>query len=93
MKAPAHNDPMALIGVSLPAGDEETMTRCLIEEYLLMGWSERQILLLFTRPCFHVTYGIYRAKGEAWVRARIDEIRREWTTSASDREAAHAEGP
>ena len=92
MKTPAQDDPMELVGVRLPQGELDTMTRCVVEEYLLLGWDERQLLLLFTRPCFRATHDIYRKQGEAWVRARIAEVCRAWAQNASDDEANHAQG-
>lgn len=90
MKVPAQDDPMELVGMGFPEGDMETMVRCIVEEYLLIGWNERQIMLLFTRPCFRATHRICRAKGEGWVRARVEEICREWSTPATGEEASHA---
>ncbi len=55
---------MELVGMAVPGGDLRAMAECLVEEYLLMGWDERQVMLLFTRPCFRATHRIYRDKGE-----------------------------
>ncbi|MCC6531630.1 MAG: hypothetical protein IT531_03705 [Burkholderiales bacterium] len=66
---------MALVGVSLPAGDPEAMARCLIEEFLLLGWDERRVALLFARPCYRATHALYRALGEQRIQALIGEVR------------------
>jgi hypothetical protein len=78
MKPPTANDPMELVGVALPQGDLERMAECLVEEYLLLGWSKRQILSLFSRNCFRATHRIHMEKGEAYVAALIDRIAAEW---------------
>ncbi|MCC7326795.1 MAG: hypothetical protein IT521_08345 [Burkholderiales bacterium] len=76
-------DPMELVGVPVPGGDSHAMAECLVEEYLLLGWDERQVMLLFTRPCFRATHRIYREKGEAYVRSLIQEVRVKWTRDSS----------
>ena len=77
-------DPMELVGVPVPGGDSRAMAECLVEEYLLLGWDERQMMLLFARPCFRATHRIYREKGEAYVRSLIEEVRVKWARD-SDR--------
>ncbi|MBI3938970.1 MAG: hypothetical protein HY323_18510 [Betaproteobacteria bacterium] len=79
-------DPMELVGVQVLGGDLRAMAECLVEEYLLLGWDERQLMLLFTRPCFRATHRIYRDKGEAYVRSLIQEVRDKWTRNSSCRE-------
>ena len=76
-------DPMELVGVPVPGGDSREMAECLVEEYLLLGWDERQVMLLFTRPCFRATHRIYREKGEPYVRSLIQEIRAKWTRDSN----------
>lgn len=84
MKKPAGSaDPMELVGVPVPGGDSRAMAECLVEEYLLQGWDERQVMLLFTRPCFRATHRIYREKGEAFVRSLIQEVRVKWTRDSN----------
>ncbi|MCC7484939.1 MAG: hypothetical protein IT529_08085 [Burkholderiales bacterium] len=78
MKPAEREDPMALVGVGLPAGDPAAMARCLIEEYLLLGWDERRIALLFARPAFRATHGLYRTLGEERIRALIGEVFGQW---------------
>jgi hypothetical protein len=90
VKPAESNDPMELVGIALPGGDARAMASCVIEEYLLLGWDERRLLSLFSRPCFRATHGVYRALGEAGVRALIEEVRARWTGQGSENEAHHA---
>ncbi len=83
-------EPMELVGVAVPGGDSRVMAQCLVEEYLLLGWDERQIMLLFARPCFGATHRIYREKGEAYVRSLIEEVRARWARDSSPEEPIDA---
>jgi len=82
-KSADFTDPMELVGVPVPGGDSRAMAECLVEEYLLLGWDERQVMMLFTRPCFRATHRIYLDKGEAYVRSLVQEVRVKWTREAS----------
>jgi hypothetical protein len=90
MKPATLNDPMELVGIALPEGDARAMARCMVEEYLMLGWDERQLLLLFSRPCFRATHGLYLTLGEAGVRALIEEVRAQWMGQHNENEAHHA---
>ncbi len=70
--------PMELVGMRLPQGNIEHMARCLIEEYMLLGWNEQQLLKLFTQPKFQATYRICQDKGEDYLRTLIHRVRDEW---------------
>ena len=83
-------DPMALVGVPVPHGDARAMARCVVEEYLLLGWDERQVMQLFARPCFAATHLIYRERGAAYVRSLIREVADAWTGDASGGERSDA---
>ncbi len=83
MKPAECGDPMELVGVALPAEPAE-MARCLIEEYLLLGWDDRRIALLFGRPCYRATYGLAKALGEDRIGALIGEVRAQWTGADGD---------
>lgn len=72
-------DPMELTGVLLPGGDLEEQLEAIILEYLMLGWSARQILLLFRKPVFAGTYHVWQLLGEERVKARIDGMYREWS--------------
>lgn len=81
---------MELVGMAVPGGDLRAMAECLVEEYLLMGWDERQVMLLFTRPCFRATHRIYRDKGEVYVRSLIQDVRARWARDSSREEPLDA---
>ncbi len=78
MKSFELGDPMEMVGVGLPDGDLDYMAECLIEEYMLMGWNERRLLALFTRPSFRMTHRICVEKGEDHVRALIQRVGDKW---------------
>ncbi len=74
------DDPMELVGVPVPV-DETTfddMARCLVEEYVRDGWADERLLPLFRSPFYAGLHVIWRRRGDAWVRALIDEERRRW---------------
>ncbi|MFQ5756612.1 MAG: hypothetical protein ACE5H7_11055 [Acidiferrobacterales bacterium] len=79
----AGDPPMELVGVGLPEGDLDCMAECLIEEYMLLGWNERQLMALFTRPFFQTTHRICREKGEVYVHNLIRRVRERWSQGNS----------
>ncbi len=79
MKHTEPGDPMELVGVGLPEGNIDQMAECLVEEYMLLGWNERQLMALFTRPFFRTTHRIYLDKGEDYARALIKRVRDKWS--------------
>lgn len=83
MKRAAEDDPMEFVAVGLPGGDPDLMAECVIEEFLLMGWSEKQLMMLFTQPRFAATHRIYLARGEGHVRALIARVRAAWRPVAT----------
>ncbi len=40
-------DPNELVGVSVPGGHSDEVLDGIVREYLLMGWTEREIKFLF----------------------------------------------
>ncbi|MBZ0140080.1 MAG: hypothetical protein K8H87_09955 [Pseudorhodoplanes sp.] len=84
MKQPELNDPHELIGVGLPDGDGDYMAECLTEEYLLLGWSDQQLMTLFMRPCFGMTHRIYLDRGHDYVAALIARVRGKWSANEMD---------
>lgn len=72
-KEPEGDDPMELVGHEVPGGDPETLARCFIEEYALIGMGEAEILELFRQPVYR-THELYRERGEAWVRGLIRSV-------------------
>ena len=84
MKPLQLNDPHELVGVSLAEGDCDFMAECLVEEYLLLGWSDHQLMSLFTRPHFRMTHQIYLNQGHDYVVALIAQVRAKWTANEMD---------
>ncbi len=77
------DDPMELVGMALPEGDLEEMAECLVEEFVKMGFDDAHLLHLFKSPFYDGTHQIYRQKGEDYVKALIDEVRRRWSIRGS----------
>ncbi len=78
MKAFEPEDPMELIGIAIPQQDPDYMAECMIEEYMLLGWNEKQLMSLFTKPFFQATHRIYHDKGEEHIRSLIQGVRDRW---------------
>ena len=72
------DDPMEIVGVSLPGGDIDEMAECLVEDYIRDGWDDKSLLRLFREPFYRVTHRIYTEKGEAYVLALIARLRQIW---------------
>lgn len=78
---PAHEaDPYELVGLVIPGeeGQTEAMAQALVEEFILLGWNEKQLMTLFTSPLYLGTYRIYQEKGDAWVQALIQDVYAQW---------------
>jgi hypothetical protein len=78
---PAHEeDPYELIGMVIPdePGQTEAMAQAVIEEFILLGWHEKQLMTLFTSPLYLGTHRIYQEKGEVWVQNLIAETCAAW---------------
>ncbi|MBZ0140803.1 MAG: hypothetical protein K8H87_13680 [Pseudorhodoplanes sp.] len=84
MKRLEPSDPHELVGVGLPDGDADLMAECLVEEYLLLGWSDRQLMTLFTRPCFRMTHQIYLDRGHDYIAALVAQVRSKWNADETD---------
>ncbi len=84
MKPLQLNDPHELVGIGLAEGDRDYMAECLVEEYLLLGWNNGQLMSLFTRPCFGMTHRIYLDRGHDYVAALIAQVRAKWTANETD---------
>ncbi len=73
------DDPMELTGVALPEGDmEEEAAEALVEEFVMMGFDDEQLLHLFKNPFYTKTHQIYLQKGEEYMRALIEKTRLRW---------------
>lgn len=81
MKTVDPGDPMELVGVALPQADADYdyMAQCLVEEYVMLGWNDAQLMSVFTQPNFQATHRIYRDKGEQYVRSLIQRVREKWS--------------
>ncbi len=71
-------DPMELVGVAVPGGDEDQVLDDIVQEYLFMGWRPVQILFLFRSPYYSATHQIYRRRGEVYVKERIQQLSEAW---------------
>lgn len=71
-------DPMELAGTLLPfTPDEEAlaeMGRCFVEEFARMGWKGPAVLVVFRNPFYRGPHAVYRALGEDYVRALVEQI-------------------
>jgi hypothetical protein len=72
-------DPFDLVGKPVPIEEGhdniEEMTRCVIEEYLSMGWSGKVIIRMFKNPIYTGPHTIYKARGEEYVLRMIEEAK------------------
>ncbi|KAB2849726.1 MAG: hypothetical protein F9K44_07100 [Hyphomicrobiaceae bacterium] len=84
MKTFEPSDPHELVGIELAEGDAHFMAECLVEEYLLLGWSDGELMTLFTRPCFRMTHRIYLERGQQYVAELIAQVRAKWTMNQTD---------
>ena len=71
------SDPMELTGVAVP-GDARHMAACLVEEYLLMGFTDDDVLALFRSPEYGAVHGLYETFGEPYIRELITSVRDMW---------------
>jgi len=78
MKTNEPEDPLELVGVQMHEGPDdqalEEMAWCFIEEYARMGWNGERILKLFRNPFYRGPNQILRARGEEFIRERIETI-------------------
>ena len=81
MKPLRPDDPHELVGVGVAEGDLDFMAECLVEEYLLLGWGDHQLMSLFARPCFGMTHRIYLDRGHDYVADLIAQVRAKWTAN------------
>ncbi len=76
-------DPMALVGIAMPAGPEgeaarAVMVESLADEFLRIGHSQEQVMQMFRDPFFRMTHEIWRVWGEEKVRAVVNTVARRW---------------
>ena len=77
------DDPMALVGVPVPAEVEvwREMAYVFAEEFARMGFDERQLLRLFKNPFYAGAHQAYRALGADAIRTIIGECVNAWGRS------------
>lgn len=63
-------EPMA----SVVPGDADTLARCFVEEFALMGYDGEAILELFRDPRYLAVHAIWERRGEEAVRELVDEV-------------------
>ena len=90
MKEVGPDDPMELVGIALPQEDVDYMAECLIEEYVFLGWNDKQLMSMFRTPQFQATHRIYHDKGEEYVLALIQSVRDKWSEGWVRRGESHA---
>ena len=75
----SHNDPMALMPAVMDMPMDEAsyrrMAETFVEEYMLLGFSDKDIAGLFRNPFFRATHEILKIKGESYVMELIKEVR------------------
>ena len=50
------------------------MTRCMIEEYAMMGFSSEMLMKMFKNPFYQAVHRVYASRGEAYVRELLDSV-------------------
>jgi hypothetical protein len=86
-------DPMELVGVGLPGGDANAMARCLVEEYVQLGYDDDTLWNLFRAPFFAGLHAILLQRGDEYVAAIIREAREKlgyWRATTVRRKESHA---
>ncbi|MEK7685779.1 MAG: hypothetical protein AAB466_10185 [Verrucomicrobiota bacterium] len=73
-------DPMELnaMGVLTSEDTTEPMTECFIEEFMRLGYNDKQILALFRNPHYTGLNMVLQNRGEAFVRDAISEVFARW---------------
>ena len=72
------DDPFEMVGVALPQEmDDEALTEmacCFVEEFARMGYQGEKLMRLFRHPFYKGPHSVYRAKGEGFVQALVDQV-------------------
>ncbi len=79
MKPYEQDDPMELVGVALPEVNPDLFVESIVREYLLLGWSPKQIMLLFRKSYFAGTHAVLQERGEAYVQRMVERLASEWS--------------
>ena len=69
------DDPMALVGIGLPAGPRamEDMAYVFAEEFAALGFDEARLLRIFRTPSYAAPHRAYRVLGEPAIHAIVTE--------------------
>ena len=94
-KAAEPDDPMALVGVVLPAHPAamEDMAYVFAEELARLGFDEARLLRVFRSPFYAGPHRAYRALGEPAIGAIVAECLRAWGRSERTPEAGGRNAP
>ncbi|MEZ5169294.1 MAG: hypothetical protein R3A49_00935 [Acidimicrobiia bacterium] len=72
------DDPYERVGVRFPVAEgvdaDREVTRCMIEDYALMGWPARRVRQLFRAEEFQGTHDVARRRGTDFVEELITEV-------------------
>ena len=73
-------DPMLLVGVTLPAGEDsaEDMAYVFAEEFARLGFSEQRLLSLFHEPFYAGAHQALQLLGEEKIRLIVQEAAGMW---------------
>jgi hypothetical protein len=79
------NDPMELHGMAMLTEEDttDTVCECFIEEFMRMGYDEKEILIFFRDPNYLAMNMVLEKKGEEFVRKRVEEVFAKWGRTRS----------
>lgn len=85
-KEAEQDDPMELMGMIAPgdAGSDERQAEALIQEFVLMNFTDDALMDLFRNPHYQATHRIWKAKGADCVREMIRRERAAWRREEPD---------
>jgi hypothetical protein len=66
---------MEFNAVALPGDTLAPMARTFVEEFMLMGYDDEQLLQMFRTPAYQAPFMVWREMGEAWVKELIRSVR------------------
>lgn len=77
MKDHEGDDPMELVGFAYPGDELEAdtdLTRVLVEEFALAGFSGLEVARLFESPVYAASHAVLRRQGTDFVRQIIGDV-------------------
>ena len=86
-KAAEPTDPYQATAVRLSTPGHDgmaAMARAIVEEFVLLGWSRKRVMSIFTTPTFAGAHAVYLERGDGYVQALITEVMGEPEEEASD---------